>query len=242
MTKVTPPTPKTVSTKTVKAKAVPKTTKPTATETAPATTSVTETAPATETTTAPATETTTTPTTATATATATETATETAVEEESMKQRFEKLIKSRQSQIDALKREMQDIRKMQRDHELAIKEASKKSKKKKTVRDENNPRKPSGFASPVVVSDELYAFLSKFGVTKGDPVARTDVTRYITSYIKEHDLQNPEHRREIVPDADLGKLFGPAMEPKDANDPKSPLVYTYLKLQRYLSQHFPKKK
>jgi chromatin remodeling complex protein RSC6 len=159
-----------------------------------------------------------------------------------MKQRFEKLIKYRQTQIDALKREMQDIRKMQRDHELALKEASKKSKRKKAVRDENNPRKPSGFASPVVVADELYTFLSKFGVTKGDPIARTDVTRYITSYIKEHDLQNPEHRREIIPDEDLKVLFGPAMEPKDANDPKSPLVYTYLKLQRYLSQHFPKKK
>ena len=223
------PSPKTPTTKTVRAKAVPKS--------APV-----DVAPTTETTT---------PATAVATAvetvaveTVVETAveTETAIEEESMKQRFERLIKSRQTQIDALKREMQDIRKMQRDHELAIKEASKKSKKKKTVRDENNPRKPSGFASPVVVSDDLYTFLSKFGVTKGDPVARTDVTRYITSYIKEHDLQNPEHRREIVPDADLKKLFGPAMEPKDANDPKSPLVYTYLKLQRYLSQHFPKKK
>ena len=229
MTKVTPPSPKTISTKTVKAKAVPKPTpvstiKDLATETA------------TETATATATET------ETEAVVATETETEAVVEEESMKQRFEKLIKYRQTQIDALKREMQDIRKMQRDHELAIKEASKKSKRKKAVRDENNPRKPSGFASPVVVADELYTFLSKFGVTKGDPIARTDVTRYITSYIKEHDLQNPEHRREIIPDEDLKVLFGPAMEPKDANDPKSPLVYTYLKLQRYLSQHFPKKK
>lgn len=162
-------------------------------------------------------------------------------ETESMKQRFEKLIKSKQDLINELKSEIQELKKMQRDHETAIKDASKKTKRKKTPRDDSNPRKPSGFASPVIVSDDLYAFLAQFGVKKSDPIARTDVTRHITSYIKEHDLQNPEHRREIVPDAALKKLFGPAMEPKDPNDANSPLVYTYLKLQRYLSSHFPKK-
>jgi len=175
------------------------------------------------------------------TTTPTETvAQDTTVETDSMKQRFEKLIKTKQDLMTELKREIQELRKMQRDHEAAIKEASKKTKKKKS-RDENSTRKPSGFASPVVVSDELYTFLAQFGVKKGDPIARTDVTRHITNYIKEKDLQNPEHRREIVPDASLKKLFGPAIEPKDPNDPKSPLVYTYLKLQRYLSAHFPKK-
>lgn len=159
----------------------------------------------------------------------------------SMRQRFEALIKAKQDQMSELKREVQELRKMQRDHEHALKDASKKSKKKKAPRDENNPRKPSGFASPVVVSDDLYSFLEKFGVKKGEPIARTDVTRHITSYIKEHDLQNPEHRREIVPDAALKKLFGPAMEPKDPNNPDSQKVWTYLKLQRYLSAHFPKK-
>lgn len=163
------------------------------------------------------------------------------VETDSMKQRFERLIKSKQDFMNDLKREIQELRKMQRDHEHEVKDASKKSKRKKAQRDDANPRKPSGFASPVVVSDDLYSFLSQFGVKNTDPIARTDVTRYITSYIKDKDLQNPEHRREIMPDAALKKLFGPAIEPKDPNDPKSPLVYTYLKLQRYLSPHFPKK-
>jgi upstream activation factor subunit UAF30 len=157
-----------------------------------------------------------------------------------MRQRFERLIKSKQELMNELKREVQELKKMQRDHEHALKEASKRSRKKR-VRDENSTRKPSGFASPVVVSDELYSFLESFGVKKGDPIARTDVTRYVTTYIKDNDLQNPENRREIVPDTVLHKLFGPAMELKDPNDAKSPLVYTYLKLQRYLSQHFPKK-
>ena len=160
---------------------------------------------------------------------------------ESMKQRFENMIKSRQTLLNDIRREIQDLKKMQRDHEVAIKEASKRSKKKKVVSEENSNRKPSGFASPVTVSDELYSFLSQFGVKKGEAIARTDVTKYITTYIKDKDLQNPEHRREIVPDAALKKLFGPAIEPKDPNDANSPLVYTYLKLQRYLSPHFPKR-
>lgn len=158
-----------------------------------------------------------------------------------LRQRFDELIKSKQNLLNDIKKEIQELRKMQRDADNIIKEASKRSKKKKSLRDPANPRKPSGFASPVTVSDDLYKFLEQFGVKKEDPIARTDVTRYITSYIKDHDLQNPEHRREIIPDASLKKLFGPAMEPKDPNDANSPLVYTYLKLQRYLSPHFPKK-
>jgi upstream activation factor subunit UAF30 len=159
----------------------------------------------------------------------------------SMRQRFEVLIKSRQDQITELKREIQELRKMQRDHEHALKEASKKSKRKKVPRDDSNPRKPSGFASPVVVSDELYAFLERYGVKKGDPIARTDVTRHITNYIKEHDLQNPEHRREILPDDDLKKLFSEPIEPKDPTNPDGPKMWSYLKMQRYISHHFPKK-
>ena len=160
----------------------------------------------------------------------------------SLRMRFDTLIKSKQDLMNDIKREIQELRKMQRDHEHAVKDASKRSKKKKVVRDESNPRKPSGFASPVVVSDELYKFLEQYGVKHSDPIARTDVTRYITTYIKDKDLQNPEHRREIIPDVLLKTLFGPAMEPKDPNDANSPLVYTYLILQKYLSAHFPKKK
>lgn len=159
----------------------------------------------------------------------------------SMRQRFEALIKSRQDQMTELKREIQELRKMQRDHEHALKDASKKSKKKKVPRDDANPRKPSGFASPVVVSDELYSFLERYGVKKGDPIARTDVTRHITNYIKEHDLQNPEHRREILPDAALKKLFSEPIEPKDPANPDGPKMWSYLKMQRYISHHFPKK-
>ena len=51
--------------------------------------------------------------------------------EVTMKQRFDELIKSRQELMNSIKKEIQELRKMQRDYEHAIKDASKRSKKKK---------------------------------------------------------------------------------------------------------------
>ena len=158
----------------------------------------------------------------------------------SIKQRLEVLIKTRQEQMNEIKKEIVELKKLQKDYEVELKNASKNKKKKKMT--EGAPvRKPSGFASPVVVSDTLYEFLGKFGIKKGDPVARTDVTRFITTYISEHNLQNPAFRREIIPDSTLKSLFGEPVELKNKNDKDSPFVYTYLQLQKYLSPHFPKK-
>lgn len=178
--------------------------------------------------------------TVTETVTTTTEVTETVVETESLKVRFERLIKLTQEHISGLKSVTTELRKLQRDHEVAIKEASKKTKRK--VNRDNTNRKASGFASPVTVSDEMYSFLSQFGVEKGQPIARTDVTRYVTSYIRDNNLQNPEYRREIVPNATLKKLLGAPEELKDPSDPASKKVYTYLRLQKYLSKHFPSKK
>lgn len=157
-------------------------------------------------------------------------------------QRIEQLIKTRQEQLEATKREIVTLRRLLREHQNELKEASKRGRKKKAQRDNTKPRKPSGFAEPVLVSDGLYDFLSRFGIKKGSLVARTEVTKHVIEYIKKNNLQNPERRREIVPDAVLAKVFGPAMEHRDPEDSDSPMVYSYMKLQKYLTQHFPKRK
>ena len=162
--------------------------------------------------------------------------------EETLKSRFERLVKLTQEHISGLKLVSTELRKLQRDHEVAMKEANKKSKTKRKMNRDGVPRKASGFASPVVVSDEMYEFLAPYGVEKGTPIARTDVTRHITVYIRENNLQNPAYRREIIPNVVLKNLLGPAEELKDAADPNSKKVYTYLRLQKYLSKHFPSKK
>ena len=176
----------------------------------------------------------------------------------SFRQRLETLIKSRTDSIDAFKREVQELRKLQKEHDHMLKEASKKNKKK-APRDYTKARKATGFAGPVTVSKELYDFLVKtkavmkdpnfepksdeeyknwprIPVKAGEPVARTDVTSHISKYIKEHNLQNPEHKREILPDPVLKKIFtNPTLDPQ-------PDTFNYLKLQTYVNHHFRMKK
>jgi upstream activation factor subunit UAF30 len=89
-------------------------------------------------------------------------------------------------------------------------------------------RKPHGFAVPSAVSDELCQFM---GCEVGSLVARTDVTKKLTEYIQTHKLQNPENKRQIVPDETLQNLLGE--EAKDA-------YLTHFTIQKYMNQHFPK--
>lgn len=63
-------------------------------------------------------------------------------------------------------------------------------------------KKDSAFMKPVKVSDALAAIVGK------EPIPRTEVTKRVWSYIKEHNLQNPQDKRTIVPDAALGKVIG----------------------------------
>jgi hypothetical protein len=181
----------------------------------------------------------------------------------SFRQRLEVLIQAQQSHMLVLKSQVQELRKLQREHDQLVKDASRKNKKKKLPRDFSKPRRSTGFAEPVIVSDELYSFLVKTKATMKDstftpknqeehdnwprvavkagvPVARTDVTSHISKYIKEHNLQNPSERREIVPDASLKKIFSEPVEPSKADASKN--VYTYLKLQKYVNHHFPSRR
>jgi hypothetical protein len=56
------------------------------------------------------------------------------------------------------------------------------------------------------------------------PLARSEVVSKIWEYIKRHNLQNPENRREIVADDTLRKIFG-----KDK--------VTMFELNKHLGQH-----
>jgi len=184
-------------------------------------------------------------------------------QELSFRERMEVAIQSNLQQIIFLKTTVQELRRLQREHDQLIKVAMKQGKKK-APRDFSKPRRPTGFAEPIIVSNELYSFLVKnkatmkdpsfspssqeeydnwprIPVKTGSPIARTDVTSFINSYIKSKNLQNPEFKREIIPDAALKKLFSEPMELSDKNDPNSRKIYTYLQLQRYLSSHYPKK-
>jgi chromatin remodeling complex protein RSC6 len=76
--------------------------------------------------------------------------------------------------------------------------------------------------------------MAKF--TGWDPTelkSRVDVTKFICAYVKDHNLQNPEDRRQILADPKLTKLLK-----YDVKKEGNPL--TYFRIQTSLKNHFPK--
>lgn len=118
-----------------------------------------------------------------------------------------------------------DLKKVQRQYAKLLK--SKKSKKSRGGAQNGAAKPPSGFQKPTGVSEELAAFLS---LDKDIKIPRTEVTRNLTKYIKDNNLQKPEDKRIIVPDAKLGKLLGTT----DSD------VVSFFNLQGYLKKHFVK--
>lgn len=96
----------------------------------------------------------------------------------------------------------------------------------KRVVDPNKP--PSGFAKPGPVSKELANFL---GLKEGELIARTEVTKKITEYCKQHNLQKVEDKRTINVDPTLKKL----LRIKKGEE------LTFFNLQKYMKVHYPNK-
>ena len=104
--------------------------------------------------------------------------------------------------------------------DLVAKQSKLLEKKKK----KGGNREPRSFAKPTLISRELSTFLGKAPATH---MARTEVTKALTEYIKAHNLQDEKDRRTILPDQKLGKLL-------NSNEEK----LTYFNLQRFLKPHF----
>ena len=64
-------------------------------------------------------------------------------------------------------------------------------------------KKNSKFMKPMKISEELAAVVGK------GPMPRTEVTKRLWAYIKKHKRQDPDNRRNIIPDDNLKKVFGP---------------------------------
>jgi hypothetical protein len=103
-----------------------------------------------------------------------------------------------------------------------------KGKGKKVKAAPNPNRKPSGFAKPSIITDELSKFLGK---EVGVMMSRVDVSKEITKYINEHSLKDKDCGRQINPDAKLSTLL-------NIQAGGEPL--TFFNLQKYLKVHFVK--
>ena len=119
-------------------------------------------------------------------------------------------------------KEVQNLLKvLSKDYEKQQKIIEKAQKKR-----QNAKNSPSGFAKPNKISDELCDFI---GVPPGTEKSRTDITRFINSYVKEHNLNKPENKRFILPDDKLKKILNVG-DKEDIN---------YFILQKLISHHFP---
>ena len=108
-----------------------------------------------------------------------------------------------------------------------IKDARKRRRRTAPAVDANGEAKParlSIFEIPTRLSDDLCAFLGK---AKGSEMSRSNVTKAVTTYIKEKGLKN---KHDIKPDASLKKLL--AVPEGEA--------LTYFNLQKYLNKHYVK--
>ena len=106
-----------------------------------------------------------------------------------------------------------------------IKDARKRKRRVKTEEGvDAKPRTPSIFERPVQITEELCSFLAQ---PKGTLMSRSQVTKGVNNYVKEHNLKN---KHDIKPDAALKKLL--------LIGEGEPL--TYFNLQRYLNRHYVK--
>jgi chromatin remodeling complex protein RSC6 len=119
----------------------------------------------------------------------------------------------------ALKREARDSKKRRRKDP---KDMTPEEKKAWEARRANN-----AFLKLRPISDELSSFM---GLPAKSQQSQTEVTKYISNYVKSHKCFDPNFKRRIVPDAKLAKL----LRVKDGQE------VTYLNLQSFLKVHFIK--
>jgi len=131
-------------------------------------------------------------------------------------QEITSLMKTLQSNLNILKKEV--LRERKEDKKKIEKTKTKKNK-------QNKQKKGTGFAAPSPISDDLASFL---GLPPSSSMARTEVTAKIYEYVKTNNLQDAENKKNIIPDAALLKLFTP--------DPSKPV--TFFNIQTYLKEHF----
>jgi len=133
--------------------------------------------------------------------------------------RLRDAVKGVQDAIKAAKREARDGKKKKRKDP---KDMSAEELKTYEARRANN-----AFLVQRPLTDELAAFM---GLKSGEKRSQTEVTKFISGYVKQHNCFDPNFKRRILPNAALGKLL--RVSDKDE--------VTYLNLQSFLKVHFIK--
>ena len=130
-------------------------------------------------------------------------------------------VQQQQQALTALKAQVRTVEKHALRELKAALKAARKGKRKGAA------RKPSGFVKPTLISQQLATFLGK---PEGTQMARTEVTKEINAYIRQHNLQDPKNGRHILPNQALKRLLSLGKTDE----------LTYFNLQKFMSPHFAK--
>lgn len=129
--------------------------------------------------------------------------------------------------LSAVKGQISTLQQQIKRAEKSIKRQMKILQKEAQKNKNKAPRKPSGFARPCKVTNELCDFMNK---EDGTEIARTEVTKALVTYIKENKLENMTNSQIITPDEKLKFLLGLC----DGEE------LTYFNIQKYMNKHFVK--
>ncbi len=128
-------------------------------------------------------------------------------------------VKSVQEASKAAKKEQRDSKKKRK---INPADMTPEQKKAWEARRANN-----AFLVQRPLTPELCSFM---GVAAGSKRSQTEVTKFISDYVKSHNCYDPNFKRRIIPNAALAKLL--------RVDDKTEV--TYLNLQKFLKVHFVK--
>jgi chromatin remodeling complex protein RSC6 len=128
-------------------------------------------------------------------------------------------VKATQEAAKQAKREQRDSKKKKR---KSPEDMTPEERKAWEARRANN-----AFLVQRPLSPELCSFM---GIAAGSKRSQTEVTKFVSEYVKSHNCFDPSFKRRIVPNAALAKLL--------RVDDKTEV--TYLNLQTYLKVHFQK--
>lgn len=127
-------------------------------------------------------------------------------------------------QLNSLQQQVKTLEKSVNKELKGVKKVTEKAEKKP-----KKPRAPSGFAKPTKVTKELCDFMNR---PEGTEIARTEVTKILSEYIKTNKLQEQSEnsKNKIVPDDKLRSLLGITTEES--------VNLTFFNIQKYMNKHF----
>ena len=147
----------------------------------------------------------------------------------------ERLREVRSRQANELKEIIADLLVAAKTAAREVKDAKRKRRVKKDVADMTPEEKAAwelrrsknAFLKPRALSADLCSFMK---LPAGSQRSQTEVTKFVSNYVKENSCFDPANKRHIIPDGVLSRL----LKVKDTD------TVTYLNLQSFLKIHFLK--